>query len=291
MNDLIMKGVPKSRSASLTGIARSMIYYDRRKREPKYDADLERRISDIVMERPSYGTRRVTAMIRRSGSMVGRNRIRRHMRHMNLVSTRRKVHRKHVSRTMVVARPNIMWETDFTKIYIEGEGWIHLTAYLDLCSRKIKGYLVSRMSRTAEMIEAVDNALLGTFQDMKVNGLRIRSDNGSQLTSSGYEKHLRILGIKHETIHAHTPEEDGHIESYFGRFKEDYIYSREFKNYQEFVDYMEWAVNDYNTVRPHSSLNYLTPDEFEARIMKDKEFKEKWIEKQKGRYEHVEFLE
>ena len=65
--------------------------------------------------------------------------------------------------------------------------------------------------------------MLGTFKDLKINGLRIRSDNGSQLTSSGYEKHLRKMGIKHETIHAHTPEEDGHIESYFGRFKEDYI--------------------------------------------------------------------
>ena len=61
------------------------------------------------------------------------------------------------------------------------------------------------MSRTAEMIKAVDNALLGTFQDLNMTGLRIRSDNGSQLTSSGYEKHLRTLGIKHETIHAHTP--------------------------------------------------------------------------------------
>ena len=58
-----------------------------------------------------------------------------------------------------------------------------------LCLRKIKGHLVSRMSRTAEMIEAVDNALLGTFQDLNVNSLRIRSDNGSQLTLSGYEKH------------------------------------------------------------------------------------------------------
>ena len=73
------------------------------------------------------------------------------------------------------------------------------------------------------MIGTVDNALLGTFQDLNVNVLRIRSDNGSQITSSRYEKHLRTLGIKHETIQAHTPEEDGHIESYFGRFKEDYI--------------------------------------------------------------------
>ncbi len=205
MTELIANGYSKSRSASLTGIARSMIYYQHRKREPQYDADLEKRISDIVTERPSYGTRRVTAMIRRSGSKIGRNRVRRHMRHMNLIARHKKVHRKYVPRTVVVARPNIMWETDFTKIYIEGEGWVHLTAYLDLCSRKIKGYLVSRMSRTAEMIEAVDNAVLATFPHLNVNGLRIRSDNGSQLTSSGYEKHLRKLGIKHETIHAHTP--------------------------------------------------------------------------------------
>ena len=54
-----------------------------------------------------------------------------------------------------------------------------------------------------------------------MNGLRIRSDNGLQLASSGYEKHLRTLGIKHETIHAHTTEEDGHSESCFRRFKED----------------------------------------------------------------------
>ncbi len=62
------------------------------------------------------------------------------------------------------------------------------------------------------MIQAVDNAILDTFPDLNVNGLRIRSDNGSQLTSSGYEKHLKTLGIRQEIIHAHTPEADGHIE-------------------------------------------------------------------------------
>ena len=68
MNDLVMKGIPRSRSAHLAGISRSMIYYQRRKRKQQYDADLERRISEIVTERPSYGTRRVTAMIRLSAS-------------------------------------------------------------------------------------------------------------------------------------------------------------------------------------------------------------------------------
>ena len=272
MTEFIANDYSKSRSASLTGIARSRIYYQHRKREPQYDSDLERHISDIVKERLSYGTRRVTAMIRRSESIIGRNRVRRHIRHMNLIAAHKKVYRKHV------ARPNIMLETDFTKIYIEDEGWIYNTAYLDLSSRKIKGHLVSRMSRTAEMIEAVENALLGTFQDLNVNGLRVRSDNGSHLTSSVYEKHLRKLEIKHETIHAHTAEEDGHIESYFGRFKDDYMYTGEFASFDAFREYMESAVNDYNSVRPHSSLNYMRPDEFVSAI-EDEDCKKKWIKK------------
>ena len=61
---------------------------------------------------------------------------------MNLIATHKKVHRKHVPRTILVARLNMMWETDFTKVYIEGEGWVHLLGYLDLCSRKMRGYLV-----------------------------------------------------------------------------------------------------------------------------------------------------
>ncbi len=146
------------------------------------------------------------------------------------------------------------------------------------------------MSRTAEMIEALDTAVMTAFPDGNARGLRIRSDNGSQLTSSGFVRHLKSLGIAHETIHANTPEEDGHIESYFGRFKDDYVYIREFTSYDEFQKYIEWAVNDYNKVRPHSSLYYMTPEEFEA-SMKNEDFRKKWIEKQMGRYEHVEFLE
>ena len=83
MTELIANGNSKSRSASLTDIARSMIYYQRRKRESQYDSDLERHISDVVTERLSYSTRMVTAMIRRFGIRVRQNRIGMHMRHMN----------------------------------------------------------------------------------------------------------------------------------------------------------------------------------------------------------------
>ena len=291
MNDLVNKGFTIKTACNLSGYSRSLVYYGRRDRNTALDPDLISRIKNIVVQRPSYGTRRVTAMIRRSGLIVNRKKVRRHMKELNVLHSTKKRYRKKVPRMLLVSRPNIMWETDFTKVYIEREGWVHLTAYIDLCSRKIKSYLVSRMSRTEEMISALDSALFSVFPDVNTENLTIRSDNGSQLTSRKYEDHLRTLGISHETIHPHTPEENAHIESYFGHFKEDYIYSREFKSFDDFSDHMDWAVKDYNSVRPHSSLNYLTPDEFEVKIMDNDEFREKWIESQKGRYEHVEFLE
>ena len=120
------------------------------------------------------------------------------------------------------------------------------------------------MSRSDEMIAALDSALFSTFPDLNIKDLRIRSDNGPQLTLTKYENHIRTLGIDHETIHPHTPEEDAYIVSYvngvytyFDHFKEDYIYSREFNNFDEFGNYMDMAVKDYNSVRPPSSLNYL----------------------------------
>ena len=61
MNDLVSKGFSKSRSSYLTGIARSMIYYEHRKRKPQYDMELKKSISAISSLRPSYGTRRVRA--------------------------------------------------------------------------------------------------------------------------------------------------------------------------------------------------------------------------------------
>ena len=51
-----------------------------------------------------------------SGSRVGKNRVLRHMPHMNFIATYKKVHRKCVPRTMIIARQNVMWETDCTKI-------------------------------------------------------------------------------------------------------------------------------------------------------------------------------
>ena len=129
------------------------------------------------------------------------------------------------------------------------------------------------MSRTAEMIDAVDNALLGTFQDLNVNSLRIRSDNGSQLTLSGYEKHLRTLRIKHETIHAHTLEDNGDIESFHNSIKTDYIRPNEFRNFNDASIEIEKTFSDYNECRPHASIDNLLPREIKGKFLNDPAFR------------------
>ena len=89
-------------------------------------------------------------------------------------------------------------------------------------------------------------------------------DNGPQYISRGFRESMKLLGIRSEYIQKHTSEDNGDIESYFGRFKDDYIYTREFVSFEDFRKHREWAVSDYNTKRPHSSLNYMTPEEFES---------------------------
>lgn len=128
-----------------------MLYYDKKHREQRFDPDLESRIRRLEEERPSYGTRMITAMLHRQGLVIGRNRVRRHMRYLSLVHARKETYRRRLPRTIIVSRPNLMRETVFTKIYIQGEGRAYFTAHIDLCSRKIKEYLVSRMARSDEM--------------------------------------------------------------------------------------------------------------------------------------------
>ncbi|MEM3858875.1 MAG: IS3 family transposase [Candidatus Micrarchaeaceae archaeon] len=153
MTELIGKGYTIKDACTLSGYSGSLFYYEAKDRHIALDPDTSEKIMEIIIQRPSYGTRRVTAMIRRSGLKVNRKKVRRHIKALNLLHRARKRFRKSVPRTMVISRKNIFWETD--NIYINKKGWVHFTAYLDLCSRKIKGYLSSRMARSDEMIDSL----------------------------------------------------------------------------------------------------------------------------------------
>lgn len=170
MSYLTDRGISITLSSQLSGMSRQSFHYRPKERIHSLDTEIGTKIMEIVEQRPSYGTRRVTALIRRSGTAISRKKVQRHMRAMNLTKAHNGRHRNRLPRRILVTRLNRLWETDFTKIYIEGEGWVHFLAQIDVCSRKIKGHLVSRMARTRETIQSLDNGILEEFPDLVVEG-------------------------------------------------------------------------------------------------------------------------
>ncbi|MHB1812560.1 MAG: integrase core domain-containing protein [Thermoplasmataceae archaeon] len=91
--------------------------------------------------------------------------------------------------------------------------------------------------------------------------------------------YVNILGVKSEYIRKHTPEDNGDIESFHNSLKTDYIWVTDLETYEDAQKLMEYAFTDYNTVRPHSSISYLSPVEFERRWDEDEVFRAEFIEK------------
>ena len=90
MTELIDSGFTIKNACNLSGYSRSLVYYKAKERHIPLDQEMSEKISEIIVQRPSYGTRRVTAMIRRSGLTVNRKKVRRHMKEMNLLHSDRK---------------------------------------------------------------------------------------------------------------------------------------------------------------------------------------------------------
>ena len=127
VTELINNGFTIKSACRLSGYTRSLVYYTPRERNTSLDPDISERINEIIVRRPSYGTRRVAAMIRMSGITVNRKKVRRHMKELNLLHQRGKRFRKNVPRIIVASTPNMRSETSellkkigYEKLFDEG---------------------------------------------------------------------------------------------------------------------------------------------------------------------------
>ena len=120
-----------------------------------------------------------------------------------------------------------------------------------------------------------------------MHNLILRTDNGPQYISREFRESMKLLGIKSEYIQKHTPEDNGDIESFHNSLKTDYIWVNDLETFQDAENLMEHAFIDYNTVRPHSSIDYLPPDEFERRLHDEDGFRDKFLEGRNRREERM----
>jgi putative transposase len=240
------------------GMAASSYRY----RTTRCDEEFRARLVELAREKPRFGYRRLHVLLLRRGEAVNHKRVHRVYREAGLSLRRKK--RKHCVRvgTPLVARSsaNQEWALDFVHDAVECGRAIRVLSVVDAYTRECLALEVDtsfasrRVTRVLEAIMA-ERGQPGT----------IRCDNGPEFTS----RHFLAWGVerKIEVVHIQPgkPTQNARVESFHGRLREECLNLSWFQNlFDARRKIAEWR-REYNEVRPHSSLGYLTPNEYAAR--------------------------
>jgi putative transposase len=159
---------------------------------------------------------------------------------------------------------NQAWAGDITFIPT-ASGWICLAVVIDLCSRRIVGWSLAGHMRRELVIDALNNAL----QSRTIPGnLIFHSDRGSQYGSIAFRNRLQRKGMRQSMSARANPYDNAWTESFIGTLKREMLRGGTFIDETdartEIFDYVEAY---YNNQRKHSAIDYLTPNQFEAKIL------------------------
>ena len=165
-----------------------------------------------------------------------------------------------LKREFYVAEKNKVWVADITYIRTL-EGWIYLASIMDLYSRKIVGWAMADYMEQTLVDEALRHALMVR---KPAKGLIHHSDRGAQYCATGYIKTLKEQGITISMSRKGDPYDNACIESFHATIKKEWIYRHRFESKKEAIKSVEaYIVNFYNERRRHSTLGYLSPNQFE----------------------------
>jgi transposase InsO family protein len=227
-------------------------------------------IAELKTIHPSWGIRRVRAFVRKhTGQKLGRKRTGRIMRELGLLCSRlpKRVHRT-TKRRLTATRMNQLWATDMTSFMLTSGVKLFLVVVLDIFTRRIVGWRLSRRCRAREWLDALEQAVQTEFPDgVRDAGLTIRMDNGCQPTSRAYIETLDTLAITGEWVGFNCPEQNAHVESVIGTLKQDWLWLEECDTDDEAAALCQRAVSEYNHDHPHSGLCMLSPLEFTRLVL------------------------
>ena len=222
-----------------------------------------------------YGSPRVCAALRASGERVCENTVAKVMREHGI---RAKASRKFVPRTTdgrhqqpvadnVLGRrfdarlPDRTWAADITYVPT-GEGWLYLAGVIDLCSRRIVGWSMAEHMRTDLVADALRMALA---RRGPAPGLLHHSDRGVQYASDDYQHLLNSNGMTCSMSGKGDCYDDAVMESFWGTLKRELVdHERYATRGQARASIFEYVEVFYNRHRLHSSLGYVSPEQFEA---------------------------
>jgi len=260
------------------GLSRSSYYYQKRNRQPTLsDEGLRDRIEAIHRELPSYGYRRIVEELSRSGIAVNSKRVRRVMNAYDLRPTYwKRFVRTTESNHELPVYPNLLkscrvdglnqaWVADITYIAIRN-GFVYLAAILDLYSRRVIGWAISKRLDRQLCLAALRMAL---DQRGPVQGCIHHSDRGVQYASRDYSAVLKAYGLQISMAARGNPFENAHMESFYKTLKYEEVHLWNYDTYQDVIERIPYFLEQvYNRKRLHSALGYVPPAEFEAAFIR-----------------------
>jgi putative transposase len=244
------------------------------------DGALTDRIRAIHQEsHGTYGSPRVHAELREEGVRCGGKRVARLMRQAQLVGCQRRrwaprttsadphatAAPDRLARDFTAAAPNQRWVSDTTYV-ATAEGWLYLAVVLDLFSRKVVGWAMANHLRAELVLAALDLAL-HTRQPPQAAPLVFHSDHGTQYTATAFRQRLQTVGIVASMGSVGDCFDNAVAESFFGTLKVELLHrqawpTRSAARSAIFRYLHAW----YNPRRRHSTLGYVSPNQFESQF-------------------------
>jgi putative transposase len=248
----------KAPTCRALGLARSGAYY-----LPSESVESRRLRKEIIVlsqAHPRYGYRRITALLRRADWEVNPKRVARVRRQEGFQVSKRQRKMRRVGQSTALrqraTQPNQVWSWDFVEDQTERGSKLRMLTLIDEYTRQCLAVHVAWSIRAVDAITVVEAA-------MERYGVpeHLRSDNGPEFIAYAIADWLKDKKVKAIYIKPGSPWENGHIESFHDKFRDECLNREIFGSLLEAKVLVEQWRMEYNTNRPHSSLRYQTPQE------------------------------
>jgi putative transposase len=256
-------GISERRCCRALRLWRASVRYEPRPEDPLNEVIREEMIR-LAKRHRRFGSPRMTAMLRTGSRVVNHKRVERLYRQVGLTLPRRRKRKRRGTpaeqRPYMASKPNEVWSCDFVHDRTEYGQRLKMLTVVDEYTRECLEIRVEKRMNGVDVLETFDEL----FHERGAPA-HIRSDNGAEFISKKFSGWLYEQGVHPVYIEPGSPWENGYIESFNGKFRDECLEEELFWSRGEAQVIVDWWRTVYNQERPHSSLGYETPFEYAAR--------------------------
>ena len=245
--------VSSRRAQRIVDLSRGTAHYTPRRN----DGTLREALRRLASERRRFGYRRLAVMLEREGHRHNIKKIYRLYREEGLMVRRRKGRKRAIGTRQPLPKPdsvNQVWSLDFMSDALSDGRRFRVFGVMDQCSRECLTLVADTSIGGARVVRELNRIV-----SRQGKPLCIVSDNGTELTSRAVLLWAQQHGVEWHYITPGKPRENGYTESLNGKIRDECLNENVFTSLAHARGLIEAWRQDYNTVRPHSSIGYQTP--------------------------------